>query len=263
MKDIICIGMGYVGKATAHAFGIKNWYTRNDKTIKSEEEIVNFKYIFVCLPTPTINGKQDISAIEYYLEKFSGKDNIFIIRSTVLPGTCRTLAGKYKANIVHVPEFLTEATWKEDAEWPDIVVIGADNNKVRDEVVGIFKARYKGASYFITDTVTSEMIKYAINTFYSLKVVYSNSLFDLSNKIGANYETIKKACYARKWVTTNHFDIWHKGGRGAGNPCLAKDLQAFVSYSNLPLLQVANELNRELLIKYPKSETSREAKNGS
>jgi nucleotide sugar dehydrogenase len=255
MKNAIVIGRGMVGNATMKSLGIEKYISKNKNNVEGEA-ITYYKYIFICLPTPTIDGDQDLSVIEEYLKLISlgYRDNVVIIRSTVLPETCGLWSKKYNMPIVHVPEFLTESTWESDCVWPDIVVIGADEEEIRNEVAGIFKARFKGASYFLTDTITSETIKYAINTFYATKVIFANQIFDISNKIGANYETIKKALYSRKWIGKNHLDIWHNGGRGAGGKCLLKDLSAFSKYSQLPLLKVANELNKGLVVKYPKNE---------
>jgi len=140
------------------------------------------------------------------------------------------------------------STWEKDAEWPDIVVIGGEDKKSRDEIVGIYKSRYKGSEFIITDTITSEVIKYGVNTFYAQKVVFANQLYDFCKVEKANYETVKKALYARKWIGHNHLRIWNKEGkRGAGGGCLAKDLEAFAKFTKLPLLLKAYELNQEYL----------------
>jgi len=257
MKSSIVIGgSGMVGHSTMFSLGIGDHISKHSRSVE-DSELTNFKYIFICLPTPTTEGKQDLTLIEDYIKMIAldYKDNVIIIRSTVLPGTCKMLTEKYKVKIAHVPEFLTESTWEQDATWPDIIVVGADDEALRDEVAGIFKSRFKGAEYFLTDTVTSETIKYAINSFYALKVVYANELFDYAVDKGANYETIKKALYARKFVGKNHFDIWHKGGRGGGGKCLLKDLDAFANETTSDLLLTANRINKELLINYPKNET--------
>lgn len=251
MRNAICIGTGMVGHATMLSLGIGEYISAHSKSVEIDQ-LTNFKYIFICLPTPTIEGKQDISLIESYLSKLNDYKGVVIIRSTVLPGTCKILSEKYNIKIAHVPEFLTESTWEQDSKWPDIIVVGSEDNDLRDEVSGIFKARFKGANYFLTDTVTSETIKYAVNTLYALKVVFANEIFDYATEKGANYETIKKALYARKWIGKNHLDVWHKNGRGASGKCLFKDLDAFANETTSKLLLVANEINKALVIDYPK-----------
>lgn len=257
MKSSIVLGFGFVGQATAWAFGIKDHFSRSDKTVE-ESELANFKYIFLCLPTPTVDGVCDTSAIEYYIELIAKekKDNIFIMRSTVVPGTCERLKATYNINIVDVPEFLTEATWKDDINRPDLVVIGGDDIEIRDKIYGLLKGRWMSSEYIITDTKTSETIKYAINTLYALKVVFANQMYDYCKKEGINYENIKKALYGRKWIGKNHLDVHHKGYRGAGGKCLGKDLDAFTHVSKSMLLEEANRLNKVYLRDNENNETN-------
>lgn len=255
MREAVVIGgTGMVGNATMKSLGIEYHYSRRTNNIEGLDADM-FKYIFICLPTPTIDGKQFIYTLEDYIKRIAEYKHkpLVIIRSTVLPGTCKRLEDTYGVRIVHVPEFLTESTWEQDSKWPDLIVIGANNNEIREEVAGIFKARFKGAHYILTDTVTSETIKYAINTLYAVKVVFGNQIFDFSTEVGANYETIKEALYARKWIGKNHLDVWHNGKRGAGGKCLEKDLDAFATLLNSPLLKVANELNKKYLHENPKA----------
>lgn len=249
MKDSVVIGgTGMVGHATMFALGIEHYYAKSTANVELKN-ITDYKYIFICLPTPTNGGKQDIKIIEHYLKliKENYKNNVVIIRSTVLPGTCVKWIDTYKIKIVHVPEFLTESSWMDDSKWPDIIVVGAEHDSLREEVAGIFKSRYKGSEYFLTDTITSETIKYGINCLYALKVVYANQLYDYCMGVGANYNTIMKAMYARKWIGKNHLDVWHNKERGAGGKCLEKDLTAFASESDLLLLKIAEMLNQKYL----------------
>lgn len=257
MNEAVIIGYGFVGKATAKSLGITHYYSRTQANV-SLNNLHKFKYIFLCLPTPTVEGKQDRENIKYYIDFISEKwkenntDGVFIIRSTVLPGTAHKIKQHQEVDIVHVPEFLSEDTWEQDAQWPDIIVVGSDNQEKREEVAGIFKARFKGAEYFLTDSITAETIKYGVNTFYALKVIFANQLFDFCDDRGVNYETVKNAMYARKWIGKNHLEIWHKGGRGAGGKCLKKDLDAFANYTNIPLLEYVNKINKGLLMTHAK-----------
>jgi UDP-glucose 6-dehydrogenase len=157
-------------------------------------------------------------------------------------------------SIVSNPEFLTESKWESDAKHPTLVVIGSDNPKYGDAIRGLYEARWKGVQIYQTDTVTSETIKYALNTFFVTKVVFANHLFDLCQISGANYETVKKVLEFYPEGSKNHFTIWHKGGRGAGGKCLAKDLDAFVGlYADMFFTKI-HEFNQELLKKYPKTQ---------
>lgn len=247
---VVIGGLGMVGNATRHAFGIDKYIDLKEST-SSYKEAGRTKYVFICLPTPTIDGESKTDLIKEAIAgvlSHSEIQNIFIIRSTVIPGTTRSLMEHFGIkSIVHNPEFLSEKTWKQDAEHPDLAVVGSDMPQYMDDVVAIYKGRYKGLNVIKTDSITSEMIKQSINSFYATKVVFANQIYDHAQKIGANYETIKKAMYSRKWIGKNHLDVWHNDKRGAGGKCLEKDLSAFSNNSQLTLLKEASKLNKHYL----------------
>jgi len=246
MKDAVVIGKGMVGNATMHALGIDDCYSLDGSTIE-RDQIGDFKYIFICVPTPTVDGVCDVTDILDYIKAYRTKDNIFIIRSTIVPGTVDQLEEETNANIVHMPEFLTEKTWKRDAEWPDVVVIGSNNMSALRLVEGIMKARHKGADFFITDARTAELAKYAINVLYATKVIYANQMYDFCKEHKVNYSVIREILYSRKWIGKNHLDVWHGKHRGAGGKCLGKDVDAFASMSKISLVRLVNKLNKEYL----------------
>ena len=244
MVDNCVIGYGTIGRTTAQVFGIKKHFSRHDSNI-TLNEAAHCKFIFLCLPTPTVNGSCDISAIEAVVKQLSeiGCSGVIVNRSTVTPGTVKNLVEKYNVAIVSNPEFLTEKTAEYDSKHPDIIVIGSDVPAWGEALRGLYESRFKGVNTFLTDSVTAETVKYAINTFYATKVIFANEIYDLAQRNGANYEKIKEIMYKRKWIGQNHLDVWFNGKRGVHGRCLPKDLEAFANYSNSSLLRQVLTLN--------------------
>jgi len=254
MNDAVIIGYGYVGRATAKAFGIERYYDLKGSNI-TLEDAAKCRIVFLCLPTPTKDGECDVSAIRETIETISsfGGSPIFVIRSTVIPGTARRLMGETGIkSIISNPEFLSEATWKKDAINPKMVVIGGDDPDSLATVRAIYEGRWRGIQVYTSDTVTAETIKYAFNSFFATKVVFANSIYDSCKLSGANYDVVRKALEFHPWGSKNHFEVFHKEGRGAGGTCLPKDLKAFVRFSKSPFLTSVEELNKELLVNNPK-----------
>ena len=255
MNNAVILGYGTVGKATAHAFGIKNYYDIKKGSTLTLKEAARLRYHFVCLPTPVSNGRyylDDITHLVRQIIDYRGGQNVFIIRSTILPGTCRALVEATGTEaIVHVPEFLSETTWKKDAEQPELAVVGCDRHNYRADVAGIFKARYKGTDVISTDSVTAELVKCARNAFYSTKVVFANEIYEIAQKTGANYEVVKDALYKSKWIGKNHLAVhykrpdWKKAKRGLHGKCLQKDLEALAEFGNSSLLKEVIKLNEK------------------
>lgn len=255
MNNAVIVGLGMVGKATAHAFGIKKYIDRKDvdgfERVGPGEAAEN-RYIFICLPTPVKNGNYFVDDIVSTIDAIrqQGRQNVFIIRSTVYPGFANSVREKLGIHsIVSNPEFLTEKTWKKDSEHPDLVVVGCDYPAYLKDVEGVYKARFKGTDIFVTDNITAEFVKLAVNGFYSTKVVYANQVYDHAQKINANYDMIRNIMYKRAWIGKNHLGVFHNGGRGAGGKCLGKDLEALADYTNLPLLREVEKLNKRYISK--------------
>lgn len=246
MIDACIIGYGMVGKATAVSFGITKYFDINGEANITLDEAANCLYKFLCLPTPTVDEKCDTNIVRdtiRQLEAIRGH-GIYIIRSTVIPGTANAIIDEIGSDrVVSNPEFLSEDTWLKDATRPNLVVIGADSKEWRDKIAGIYLSRFKYIEPIITNNITAEMIKYAFNTFFVTKVVFANEIYDVCARVGANYDTIKKVLTGHPWGSGNHFEVYHKGGRGAKGKCLPKDLEAFVTYSNSKLLKTVKEIN--------------------
>lgn len=246
----VCVGgLGVVGKATMKTFGIKDCFDLKGSTL-TLEEIANYKrYVFICVPTP-VEGEadvHDISAIRQIIKQIDnyGGSHLYIVRSTTTPGQLKHLAEELDIDtIVHAPEFLTMSTWKQDVEDPDLIVVGALLERYGDEVAALFRARYPNVELIQTTTTTSEMIKTAINSFYAIKVVFANEVYDACTRLDIEYDTVKEAMYKRKWIGQNHLDAVFNGVRGVRGPCLPKDLRAFGNGTGSKLAQLASKLNK-------------------
>jgi UDP-glucose 6-dehydrogenase len=151
-NQAVIVGGGVTGKSTAKALGVEKIF---DKLVKrsniTASEAVKFKYLFICVPTPTNSNGCDISYVEDTIKRFGNK-HIFIIRSTVIPGTADMLMKKYNCTIISNPEFLTEATSEKDAINPDIIVLGSKEKTIVKDIRNIFYTKEKFPN--------SEMVKY-------------------------------------------------------------------------------------------------------
>lgn len=250
MDNAFILGMGYVGKATAKALDIPYYFTRHDSNISLKEGAKKL-LCFICLPTLTDEQgeqKEARKVIHDYIAQLKeyGSRSIFVIRSTVLPGTCRALSEEFGVIVASCPEFLSEDTWEKDAVNPRMIVIGTDTPAARIPLEDLWKKVPTKIRIF-TDTVTAETLKYTFNTFGATKIVFANQIYDICEKNGADYEIIHNALHKHPWGSKHHFKVVHKGGRGAGGHCFPKDLKAFATYGDSKLLKTVSELNHEYL----------------
>jgi len=230
------IGNGFVGEAQIFAFSptadVKVFDIDPLKSTHTLLETLSQDFIFVCLPTPMKeNGDQDISYVENFFSNIGlyNTDAIFILKSTVLPGTTRILTNKFKFNIVFSPEFLTERTAKLDILSQARVIFGGEKH-LTEKVEQLFKQRFANRHYIHTDSTTAEFIKYMNNTFFATKVSLMNEFYRMSKALGADWETAKHGFAADGRVGDSHLHVpGHDGRLGFGGTCFPKDINALIT----------------------------------
>jgi nucleotide sugar dehydrogenase len=230
------IGNGFVGNAQAFAFSpiaeIRIYDVEPNRATHSLEEVNECDFIFVCVPTPMRpDGSQDTSYIE---EVFTSavRGPIYIIKSTVLPGTTRNLQAKWPSlNVVFNPEFLTERTAKLDMMTQARIVLGGDPHFV-DLLSDLYKQRYVSTNIIKTDSTTAELIKYMNNTFFATKVSIMNEFKQVAGAIGADWEQALNGFAADGRVADSHLHVPGPDGKlGYGGTCFPKDVNALITFA--------------------------------
>ena len=230
------IGNGFVGESQAYAFSpvadVKIFDVNPVKATHTLLEVLSQDFIFVALPTPMKeNGEQDISYIENFFSNIGlyNIDAVFILKSTVLPGTTKQLIDKHKFNIVFCPEFLTEKTAKLDMLTQSRIVIGG-NAQHAEKVLELFKARFGQKHYILTDSTTAEYIKYMANTFLAVKVSVVNEFYRMSEALGADWNKALEGFVSDPRIGNSHTQVpGHDGKLGFGGTCFPKDINALIT----------------------------------
>jgi UDPglucose 6-dehydrogenase len=232
------IGFGFVGESQAFAFApiadIKIFDIDPTKATHTIDEVLSQDFIFVCIPTPMKeNGEQDLSYIENFFRGIGlhNTNAIFILKSTVLPGTTKRLSKEYPFNIVFCPEFLTEKNAKLDMLTQSRIVLGGYIDLTL-KVESLFEARFGNKHYILTDSTSAELIKYMSNNFLTVKTAFFNEYYDLANELDANWNTIVEGVTSDPRIGNSHSKVpGHDGKRGFGGTCFPKDINAMIEYS--------------------------------
>lgn len=231
------IGNGYVGHATSTGFSksAENEIFVYDKFKESpntlDEVVEKSDYIFICVPTPIFSdySGMDMSIVEEVVGEVASKavspGKIVIIKSTSLPGTTKKMSEKYpNLDFVMNPEFLTQKNADADFLKPYRTVIGCSSVEVGEKVKKIYETILPAdQKYIITDTTSAEVIKYMSNLMLASKVLLANEFYDLSQKVGANYEDVQKGVEADPRIGTHMGVPGSDGDRGFGGACFPKD----------------------------------------
>ncbi|MDI6591327.1 MAG: hypothetical protein QME61_00060 [Patescibacteria group bacterium] len=256
-KKVGIVGVGMVGGALRRYFekkeGLELFLYDKGKNLGSPEEVNQAEIVFICVPTPYLkNGKGfDLSSVEEAMSILRG-EKIVVMKSTVLPGTTEMLQKKYPQHkLLMNPEFLTEETADQDMCYPDRQIIGYTKksyNVARDVLQLLPLAPFER----ILPATEAEMVKYFGNTWFSVKVIFANQIYDLCQKLGIDYDRVVEAAAADKRIGRTHLNVWHKGYRGYGGKCLFKDMKAFIQFADkqgidLKLHKIVDAINEELL----------------
>jgi UDPglucose 6-dehydrogenase len=256
-KDESKINMLLNGKMPIYELGLDKLVEKNVKkknlifSSDVESAIKSQDIIFICVGTPpTSAGKPDLSSLDE-VSKLIGKSinsyKIIINKSTVPIGTAKRIKKIIKENlseenknngfdIVSNPEFLKEGEAMEDAFFPERIVIGSDNEKVINLMKKLYepiinqdfdyannnpKKREK-VPIIITDSTSSELIKYASNAFLATKISFVNEMANICERVGANILDVTYGMGLDSRIGTKYM----KAGIGWGGSCFPKDVRA-------------------------------------
>jgi len=230
------IGNGFVGEAISFAFSsVSDMYVYDTDPLKSLDDLESVHtcdFVFICVPTPMFeDGSQDLSYVESTFKKATSKP-VYILKSTVLPGTTDQLSKKYSnIKIIFSPEFLTERTAKLDMLTQSRIILGGELT-LTEKVKNLFNQRFKIKNIIQTDSKTAELTKYMNNTFFATKVSIMNEFKLLCDKIGADWEDALKGFVSDGRIGDSHLNVpGHDGKLGYGGTCFPKDVNALLSFS--------------------------------
>ncbi len=262
-KKIGFIGQGWIGKNYADDFEKRGYdvvrYGLEEPYVANKDKIRDCDIVFIAVPTPSTPKGFDDSILREAVS-LVGDGKIAVIKSTLLPGRTESIQKQYPQKfVVHSPEFLTEATAAYDASHPNrnIVGIPVDNEEYKRKAQEVINVLPKAPFEQICSSREAELIKYGGNNWFYFKVIFANLLYDLAQKLGADYEKVKEGMINDPRIGETHLDPIHKSGRGAGGHCFIKDFSAFTEIYEkevgdelgLKLLNAMRDKNIDLLVK--------------
>ena len=240
MKKVVAqIGYGFVGGALSRSLNVKGYCTLiYDKyqNIGQPEDVLESDFLFLCLPTPYVEGHGfDLSAILENLKFLSNNKytGLVILKSTVEPGTTERLNKQFRnLQICHNPEFLTARTADEDFHNQTHIVLGYnedwnDSREAVSNLASFFSDSYPNARISVCTSRESESMKLFCNNFYAMKVQIFNEFYFLCQKMGIDYEAVKGLMLANNWINPMHTVVPGPDGQVSyGGACFPKDTNA-------------------------------------
>lgn len=203
-------------------------------TTSLEEGIKDAQVIFLALPTPP--GKDGEADLQYVLDVADKLGDIVtsykvvVNKSTVPVGTAEKVAAalgnKLDSSLYDVvsnPEFLREGVAVDDFLKPDRVVIGTSSDKARKIMEELYQPFVRqGNPIYFMDERSSEMTKYAANSYLAMRISFMNEMANLCEKAGANVDMVRIGMGSDSRIGKRFLFP----GVGYGGSCFPKDVQA-------------------------------------
>lgn len=215
-----------------------------DYTVLKDADIV---FIAVGTP-PRPDGSQEqkyiVDAVKSLARVWRGSSRyrVIVVKSTVIPGTTRKLAGIASREsglelgkdigFVSNPEFLREGRALYDTLYPDRVVLGCIDERscgiVKDFWIEFYRKVGRIPPILTMSPEEAELVKYASNMFLAMRVSYANTI--------ANICEATPNCDVMRVLEAVGLDPrigreYLKPGLGYGGSCLPKDVKALIHYS--------------------------------
>ena len=238
------IGYGVVGQTIVQAFSMQNyqtkWYDKFKDNSTTIDELVDCEYVFICVPTDTIDNICDTSNVWNAVDELNQilYPGVIIIKSTVIPGTTEKLIKQYpNLRLNFMPEFLHQDNALDDfLHQTDTLIVGSHNTEDFELITELHKP-FCSNSIKISPT-EAELVKYFANTFNSLRIVFANAYYEVCSKLGVNYDTMLNSAVSLPYIQHDFYLKCSPLMRGFEGKCLPKDIKAFNTFIkelNLPI----------------------------
>jgi UDPglucose 6-dehydrogenase len=257
------------GKLPIYEPGLELLFDRNIQqkrlhfTTNLADAIAEAKIIFLALPTPPGgDGSADLSYVlgaAKDIAKLITEYKVIVTKSTVPVGTADKVTAVMKANtavefaVVSNPEFLREGVAVEDFMKPDRVVVGTLDERARKLMAELYGPYVRqGNPVIFMDERSSELTKYAANSFLATKISFMNEIANLCELVGADVDMVRRGIGADDRIGKRFLF----SGIGYGGSCFPKDVQALAKSSEenkydfkiLNSVMEVNEIQKRVLV---------------
>lgn len=189
--------------------------------------------IFLALPTPPgEDGSADLSYILKVADDLGRIINgykIIVNKSTVPVGTADLVREAVSRNtridfdVVSNPEFLREGLAVDDFMKPDRIVIGTRSERARKILEDLFAPFVRqGNPIIFMDERSSELTKYASNSYLATRITFMNEIANICERIGANVDLVRIGMGSDSRIGKRFLFP----GIGYGGSCFPKDVSA-------------------------------------
>ena len=230
-----------LGKVPIYEPNLEEMFLRNIQaqrlffTTDLKESLEKSDVIYLALPTPP--GEDGSADLSYVLKvandigEMMTSYKVIVNKSTVPVGTAEKVRAAVAAktsvefDVVSNPEFLREGFAVEDSMNPSRVVVGSSSEKAKSYMSKIYQPfTNTGIPIIFMDEKSSELTKYASNSFLAVKITFMNEIANYCEKVGADVDKVRLGMGSDDRI--GHRFLFP--GIGYGGSCFPKDVKALI-----------------------------------
>ena len=219
----------------------------------------NKKYdiAFVCVDTPR-TAETACECREVANAIAENDAEVYVIKSTVLPGTTNGIRAGSGKRVVFSPEYYGGTQHCNNFDFPFTIIGGpkADCKEVVQMLQNVYDARHQ---FRITDSDTAELVKYMENAYLATKVSFCNQFFQIAEQIGVDYEELRELFVLDERVDPAHTFVYRDKPYWESH-CLDKDVPAIAEAFNAPFLREVIGFNDYCKERYRKQRSCKDAR---
>ena len=193
MEKVLIVGYGIVGRHLAGELSSlhPDIYDKYKPECSTCQPGQTYDAAFICVDTPYVSRENvcDTREVENAIRENNAE--LYILRSTGLPGTTDRLARETGKPVVFFPEFYGRTQHSSNFEF-DFTILGGERGacrKVQQILQHVYDARH---TFRITQAKTAELAKYMVNSFLAAKVSFCTQFWDTAREIGVDYEELRE-----------------------------------------------------------------------
>lgn len=243
--------------------GLEEMFLRNIQanrlffTTDLKEALDNSDVIYLALPTPPgEDGSADLSyvlGVANDIGELMTNYKVIVNKSTVPVGTADRVRDAISAktdlsfDVVSNPEFLREGFAVEDSMNPARVVVGSSSEKAKEIMAKIYQPfTNTGIPIIFMDEKSSELTKYAANSFLAVKITFMNEIANYCEKVGADVDKVRLGMGSDDRI--GHRFLFP--GIGYGGSCFPKDVKALIKSGkeenfDFKILEATEDINKK------------------
>lgn len=247
-KSVLIVGHGVVGhnleqeiiKLKPDVYDIK-YLEPNVFGIKGiDSRKPHYDFAFICIDTKKMDTIE--APIDDLVDAINDNNaDIFVVKSTMLPGSTERLKEITGKRIVFSPEYYGGTQHCNNFDF-DFTILGGDKEdclKVQQLLQEVYDGRH---TFRIVDSKTAELAKYMENSWLATKVSFCQQFFDIAEDIGVSYEELRELFVLDPRVNPSHTFVY-KDHPYWSSHCLNKDVPTIAHWADAKLLKAVIEFN--------------------